>query len=254
MPLTMVGPEEAVVVGRTTDEGEARTWSEYFGRATGRGDSPQGFVVPLHNRFLGAHFHPVDQFQILLGVPGATYQREPVAPMMVHYADAYVTYGPLIGEDAPLRFYTLRALMTEQVLYMPDERKKLLWRGKRNRHVDFDHLTPGEFPGVGEVSVDTIWEREDDGLEGLAVTAGPRATIVIPGTSGTNGQYVFVADGSLARDGRSFPIESLGWQGPEEDGTEVTAGDGGVRLFVLRFPTPTSVEQHLLAEKVGASA
>ena len=261
MALTMVLPEEAIVTGLTDDEGqplkrsngEDSTWTEYFGKAAGTGVSPHGFIVTLRNRLLGAHFHTVDQFQILLGAPGALYQKNPVPTMIVQYADAFVPYGPLYGEDPPMRFYTLRAEFTGEVLFMPKERERLRWRGRRNRHKDFEHLEPSEIPAAGVTRVEPIFERDEDGLEALSIVAGPGAVLTVPGTAETNGQFVFVADGSVDFDGKKCGFETLGWQGRDEEATEMVAGPEGARLFVMRFPSPSTTEQRILAGTASAT-
>jgi hypothetical protein len=262
MALTMVLPDEAIVTGAVDeqgrplkrDNGEDSNWLEYFGKAAGTGESPHGFVITLRDRLLGAHYHPVDQYQILMGSPSARYQKNPVPAMLVQYADAYVPYGPLYAEDPPMRFYTLRAEFTGEVLFMPKERDKLRWRGRRNRHKHFEHLEPAEIPAEGEIRVEPIFERDEDGLEALSIVAGPGATLTVPGTEHTSGQYVFVADGWVEYEGKKCGVETLGWQGRDESSTDLVAGPEGARVFVMRFPGPSTTEQHDLAAAVGTPA
>jgi len=200
--------------------------------------------VHLRNRTIRAHFHPVDQFQILIGAPGGRYQGHDLPDFTVHYADAYSTYGPLVGEDPPMRFFTLRTEPSAFQATMPDDRSKLAWRGRRNRHVEFERLATTEIPAAGAVEFAPIWERDDDGLEALAIAAGPDTKITLPDTHGTNGQFVFVADGWVEVNGKKCDVESLGWQDASEPSAELTAGSTGARVFVMKFPSPSTVVQH----------
>ena len=55
---------------------------------------------------------------------------------MLHYADAYTTYGPFGTGEAPLQLFTLRRQASEITGFMPKDRDKLVRRGRRNLHVD----------------------------------------------------------------------------------------------------------------------
>jgi hypothetical protein len=87
-------------------------------------------------------------------------------------------------------------------------------------------------------------ERSEDGLEALAIVAGPGTTITVPGTESIQGQYLFVADGWIEFEGKTCGVESIGWQDPGEGPVKLAAGPEGVRILVLRFPSPSTVAQH----------
>src|SRR5580704_1699514 len=97
MTFSIVCPAEAVVDARIVNDGSFSTTLRYFGTRAGRNSVPEANVIQLHNRRINTHFHPVDQFQIFLGAPGAKYQHQEVNGIAVHWADAYATYGPLEG-------------------------------------------------------------------------------------------------------------------------------------------------------------
>lgn len=258
MAFMMVPKDEAVLDETVGPDGDTRTYLRYFGKFSGRGPhperGPQAYVVQLHNRVLEAHFHPVDQFQILLAGPASRYQRHEFGAMMVLYADAYSPYGPLSGGDPPMRFFTLRAEPSDFIAYVPKERDKLAWLGRRSYHHKFEHLSSSELPERGMTRIDAMVERDEDGLEALTILAGPGARITVPGTERTNGQFVFVADGWVEFAGKVCGFESLAWQDPDEGPVELIAGSEGVRVFVMRYPSPSTVVQHDESEKVAASA
>ena len=106
-------------------------------------------MVMLPPGYLGrAHFHEVDQFQVFFGGAGATYQRHEVPWAMLHYADAYTTYGPFQAGGSTLRFFTLRARPTLGTHYMPESRDKLVRRGRRTLHLALEPEAPPP-PGEG---------------------------------------------------------------------------------------------------------
>ncbi len=243
MPLVMVAPEEARRKEGVRPDGSQSLTLEYFGRGAESITGAEAFVIEVKDRVLEAHFHPVDQFQILLGRNGSRYQRQEIPPLMLHYADAYSTYGPLSGEQEPLRFFTLRAEPTTVTAFMPADRALLRHRGRRNRHLDpTEHLK--EQLVAGAAAVTPLFARESDGLEALLLSGVARATMAIPSTTGVSGQYLYVADGALEIDGRHYGVESLGWIGSGEPGVTVTAGEGGARCILTRFPLPATPVAH----------
>jgi hypothetical protein len=238
MTFTLIGPAQASIRRPIGRDGRPRFITDYFGRSSSfaGGDA---FVIAQTNETLGAHFHPVDQFQILLGAPGSLYQRRAIDPMVVHYADAYTTYGPLIGADPPLRYFTLRAEPTTEIAFMPRDRAKLIKRGRRNIKIPVD--APGELAVLapGDVRWVEIIAAQSDGLRVAEVTAGPGTPVVLPAATGS-GEYSFVAAGSIDFAGRSFGQESLGWHTGGCGQVEVVAGDAGCRLLVFFFPYPST--------------
>src|SRR5262245_32821316 len=67
---------------------------------------------------LPAHFHAVDQFQVVVKGSGAFGKHE-VAPFAVHYADAYSPYGPIRAGAGGLDFFTVRTLPDTALFPMP---------------------------------------------------------------------------------------------------------------------------------------
>ncbi len=179
--FTIVRPDETVVRERQRADGGTTTDLRYFGKFSGRDTTSEAFLVHVQDREVRAHFHPVDQFQILLGAPGSRYQRHELPAFTLHYADAYATYGPMSGEDPPLRFFTLRAEASGFTAYMPEQRDKLAWRGKRHHQAGFDRLPVEAFPAAGGKRVEQVFGRDDDGFEALAIVAGTSTQIHPPG-------------------------------------------------------------------------
>ncbi|MBM0274298.1 hypothetical protein [Micromonospora tarensis] len=214
---------------RVISEGKIRKVVDYFGGAAAAGGA-QAYLVEQKNYVTRAHFHPTDQFQILLGAEGSLFGRRPVSALEVHYADAYTVYGPLVGGDPPLRYFTLRATPTDVTEYMPEARERRRERGGRSLS---RRLEPTARVALGQAVYSPL--LDDDGHLGIAeINAGADATVSVP-ASGPVGQFVFVVEGTLRwRDG-SYGPESVGWQPAGEPGFTGTAGPAGARLLTLRF-------------------
>ncbi|MFE2910966.1 hypothetical protein [Kitasatospora indigofera] len=227
---------ERAVSRRVVFEGRIGRVVDYFGGAAPDG-GPQAYLVEQRNQVLRPHFHPVDQFQILLGAPGALFGRRPIDHPVAHYADARTVYGPLTGGDPPLRYFTLRAEATQATEFMPESRAKLPDRPGRSLHREIAPA-PAD-PGAGRAARTTLLADERDGLEISCVTAGAGAPVEVPG-AGPAGQFLFVLAGEVEYGGAGHPAESVGWQPPGGAGWTGRATSAGTRLLVLRFPGPTA--------------
>jgi hypothetical protein len=206
-------------------------------------DGPEAFLVEVdeptfHER---AHFHDVDQFQVFFGVPGAYFGRTPVSRLMFQYADAYSTYGPFGSPDPGLRFYTLRPGPSSIRAYMPDDRDKLVRRGRRQQIVDVDAELdrPIDRPSVTQV---LGGDAADPSAAVAAIPAGTAVDVPAPVTS--QGQYCCVLEGCVEVDGDRFGLGSLGWRPPAAPGAEPTslrsAAGSRARVLVVQFPPATT--------------
>jgi hypothetical protein len=244
MAIAMVSKQEAAPKDRKHRDGTPIAGLEYI-KATGKGDiDPQGFTAFVENETLRAHFHDVDQFQVMFGVPGSFYQRTPVPEVMIHYADAFVTYGPLIGEEPALRYFTLRARPSTGMWFMPEEREHLAYRGKRRLEVFPEPYSDQEPLADGTIEEKVVMEDERDGLEAKIVIAGPGATVVVDPSLAATGQYTVVVNGSVEHDGKTYGPESIGWQTQNDGPSELKAGSSGARVIVVRFPYPATTVSH----------
>ena len=109
----------------------------YFGKSKNPNPGPQAYLVDLHpNRLVEAHFHDTNQFQIFFGNEGSTFQRHEIGPLLLHYTDAYTTYGPFGAGEAPLHMFTLRQQFATGEYHLPDHRA-LLEKGATRRHFEW---------------------------------------------------------------------------------------------------------------------
>jgi hypothetical protein len=198
------------------------------------GIGPQGFLVEMLPEHVGpAHFHDINQFQVFFPARGARYQRTAIDAVLLHYADAYATYGPFESGAEPLQFFTLRATHTRFIGYMPTDRDKIVRRGGRNVHVE----VPPRRLDTSQGTVDALIGPHPDGLAAHRLTAGAGGSLPIPASGGI-GKYVLVLDGEVLHDGERHGAQSLAWLDPE--GPEVLSApkSSGFDALVMEFPVP----------------
>jgi hypothetical protein len=216
---------------------------EYFGRSGEQRPGPQGYLVeifPPHTRN-DAHFHSTDQYQVFFPSKGTWYQRHDVESILLHYTDAYTTYGPFGTKDDAMSFYTLRPTASTLTAYMPGSRDKLPYRGRRNIHVELGSKLDRTL-AAGETGIETLIEPEEDGLAAYLVLAGPSAVTTAPALlAASAGQYLVLVGGGLRQADQWFEGRSLGWSPPGDDPVRLETGpDTGFELLALQFPAATT--------------
>src|SRR5215212_5024556 len=88
-------------------------------------DAPQAFMVEYDpNRVSRAHFHAVDQFQIIVDGKGRIGRHE-LTPYSVHFARAFTPYGPLVASGEGMTFLTLRRSRDAGAQRLPEAKPKL---------------------------------------------------------------------------------------------------------------------------------
>jgi hypothetical protein len=209
---------------------------------------PQAYLVTQRGYTLRPHFHPSDQFQVLFGAPGSVFGRRPIGDVVVHYADAFTPYGPLIGGDPPLRYFTLRRLPTGVTAHMPESRAAMVGRPGRSLHRDVPLSSgAGTGPDAHGARRVTLLEDPADGLRAETVHAGAGEVVQVRDT-GPGGQFLVPVAGSVETPTESYPVESVGWRPPGRPAGRVTGGDGGLVLLVLTFPAASGNERMRSAE------
>ncbi len=238
MSFVMVAKEEATL-HRAVDSSDAEPNAlDYFGGSSGREPGPEAFLLDQWQGLPGAHFYPVDQFQLMLGASGPGHDRHDVAPRLLHYVDAFTSHLLLPGDSPPLWLYTLRAEAAPPVSLFPTDTNDTSLLGGRNIVVDVVEVRSIHIYGIRGVHTSTLIPEEEDGLRAERVVADSGAEIGLPSTFGTSGQFVFVSRGSILHEKREFEFASLGWMSPGESGREISAGRDGAECLVLRFPYP----------------
>jgi hypothetical protein len=89
-------------------------------------DDAQAYVIQLGSNFreVEAHFHRVDQFQLMVG-GRARFGPEDIQVGDLHYSDRFQPYGPFKPHAEGMSFYTLRPNTADGVFYMPESQGRL---------------------------------------------------------------------------------------------------------------------------------
>ncbi|MEL0107878.1 MAG: hypothetical protein VW802_13150 [Rhodospirillaceae bacterium] len=234
--MRAVAPEDA----RKSEyqrEGGTGIRHDYFGQKSDLDQNPQGFLVERSypNPVINPHFHDVDQFQVVVEGYGRIGKRQ-VKPVSFHYADAYTPYGPIIGEEEGISFFTLRNCASGGHWTMPGNKQHMPGRAGRNVAQVFDTDLSGLKDG--EVKTEDLIERFEDGLQVRGYHLGPNAeTDALPSDGG--GQYHVVGSGYLLDGDKKLPRKSVIRVNPGEDTAHYKAGPEGASVLCMQYPFPT---------------
>ena len=189
-------------------------------------EQPPGFA-------LQAQFHRVDQFQIVLGGSG-WIGRNPVSPVMVHYASAYTGYGPVTAGDQGLSYLVFRLGVDPGAAWLPEERASMKSLPR------FHALSP-----VIE-NEPTPESGTTHRIEGYAVAPQPNGLfaqiVCLPPNCGMDadagahrGRFIYVVSGAIEV-----------WQKRHEAGACIAlaanetaalrGAAGGARILLMQFP------------------
>jgi hypothetical protein len=217
---------------RTVDRGHGFALSDYLGDHTDAGAGPQAYLVRQGTAELGAHFHEVDQFQVVVGGAG-TLGREPVRRGVLHYADAYTSYGPIRTDPAVgLEYVTLRLAPTTGINPMPQEREKRRAAGGGGEHFTC---------ALDAAAEPSTRARELAGTRGgaraLALRLPAGAAPEADGLPATGRGYAVVLAGALRDGERELPTGSVvALERPAELTALVADGLTGAEVAVCLFP------------------
>jgi hypothetical protein len=203
---------------------------------------PEAFLAYCAaGREIDSHFHRVDQFQVLFGVPGSYYQRHAIPKVYLHYADAFSVYGPFGTKgDVSMRFFTLRSSASDLHASMPKHRADLLYRGERQYQFDLDEYLEADVPNPGEVRLHTIINPESDGLAAYLVRIGARTDFTSPSVANSSGRYTCIIEGTLRHKDREFGPRSLGWSARGLPDLAASSGEDGCSFLSLHLPFPAT--------------
>lgn len=214
----------------------ASTNYRFFMASAERPDAPSAFLAQYPpDEHSTAHYHAVDQFQILVQGKGEL-GRHNVAPYYVHFARAYTPYGPLHADaESGWTFMTLRAQYDAGAQRLPGALEKL--KQVPNR-APWQVTTQATFPpqGAGIAFQDLPQIKDDRGLFVRSFTLAPDARATAPAPSNGNGQYVVALEGSLVHDGREQKAMTVIFIKPDEPAFELKAGAHGLQGLILNFP------------------
>ena len=199
-------------------------------------DAPSAFLAQYPpDEHSTAHYHAVDQFQILVKGKGQLGRHE-VAPYYVHFARAYTPYGPLHSDaETGWTFMTLRAHWDAGAQRLPEKVDALKQIPGRK---PWQVTTQATFPeaAAGAVFQDMPEIKDERGLFARSFTIAPNASTTAPTPANGGGQYIVALSGSMVHAGREQKAMTVAFVKPDEPAFEIKAGADGCQGIILNFP------------------
>ena len=199
-------------------------------------DSPSAYLIEqAPGRLSSAHYHAIDQFQIVTEGKGKFGRRE-VTPYSVHFVRAYTPYGPLLPDkETGWAFLTLRTHYDPGAQHLPEKQDKLKQIPNRRPWQITKNVTfPAQASGISLQDIPDI--KDDQGLFARTLSMPPNTYTVAPDPSGGDGQFVVVTRGSLMYDNREHKALAVVFVKPEENAFHIHAGAQGLQGLILNFP------------------
>ena len=194
--------------------------------------APQAYLVEQPRRAtVPPHFHDTDQFQVFV-TGAASFGKDRVVPVMVHYAGGHTPYGPIVTAEEGTHYFTLRKHWDSGGKPMPASRGQL--RAVARCHRMSDPVDPSDLPAGRTLDLIPI-EANGLGARLFAIEGAAQKTLDIdePGA----GQYLLVLDGEAMIDGTPLTTHACLFRAEEEPAFSVTTGKNGARLLLMQFPT-----------------
>ena len=234
MPL--IGTREDALANRRLAPGYPTFRSDFLSEeapsGTRRGNGK--LVEQGPDSTLPAHFHYVNQFQVVVSGSGKI-GRYQVRPVTVQYSGAYTAYGPLVAGPDGLGYLVLRDAIIPGLALMPSEIAKLD-RSTTRRFFMSSPIDLGS-PASDAVGETIVHGQEQDGLAAsvyrLAAGARYRGR---PPASGS-GQFHVVVSGTVVCDGREYDSLCCMFSRVDEDPLLLEAGPAGAKIVFMQFPT-----------------
>jgi hypothetical protein len=193
------------------------------------------------NETILPHFHGLAQFQIFPSGSGVMGKGD-VQPLMLQYKDHHTAYGPLVAGPHGLTFIALRNRTGDSApvyLSKPGYREKLKPSKRRNwmsSHIGLSTRPVLQFRK--EVSWEPVYDPEkiQDEMAAHLLRLGGGMSAMGPDPKAGGGYYVFVANGTLEKQGETLPAWSMVFVEPSEAAFEIKAGANGLEALVMQFP------------------
>jgi uncharacterized protein YjbI with pentapeptide repeats len=184
-----------------------------------------------------AHFHAVNQFQVMVKGEG-TLGKRAAHPWTVHYTNGFTGYGPLQAGATGMAFFTFRNRRdVGGARYFPAGRSFMQPARKRHHLVDPLLLSSAAaLHSRQQVTCDLVLAQEDDGLAAWLLRLGPHMHTHAPDPVHGGGQYFLVAGGTLLHDGAMLSQLSCLYVSADAGPFVLRSGAEGLEILLLQFP------------------
>ena len=226
--------------------GLAHWGTVFFGprSSTSVAPGPQATMTEMRpNESIIPHFHGVTQFQLFPAGTGKIGKGgDEIRPLVVQYKDRHTAYGPVVAGPQGLSFMALRIKTGDSApvyLDKPGYREKLK-PSKRRNWLSSPVTLSTEAAMMHREAVswaplfDAAKINDEMAAHVVRLGAGMKAMGPDPGISA--GYYVFVANGSLEKDGQELPLWSMVAVESNEKPFEIVAGSKGLEALILQYP------------------
>lgn len=219
--------------------------TEFFGPRSSLGEAPgpQATMSDLNaNETVVPHFHGTTQFQLFAAGSGTIGKGTPLLPLTVQFKDHHTAYGPVVAGPQGLSFLALRiktGVSAPVYLDQPGFRDHLKPSKRRNwisppvalsTEPVMQHRKEASWESLFDV------EKTDDEMRAHVLRLGAGMTAAGPNPADSGGYYVFVANGTLSKDGEDLPKWSMVAIERNEPGFDIRAGSTGLEALILQFP------------------
>jgi hypothetical protein len=237
LQMTVIAANEVASRAYKQGDGQFIYIAGLIGRPGKPNEGPQALHVhqppPM---VVGAHFHKVNQWQLVIAGSGAFghHRVDGSTSVLFHYTDHDTPYGPITAEADGISYLTLRAHSSGGIWYMPKDKGELAEDGGHGRNITMRFDCDGW--ARGETGQEAIVGPFKDGVAGYVLKLGPGDKVAGFPSSGTGGQYYVVLRGSLQReDAGELTRASCIWVAPDSELPRLVAGPDGAAVGVMQF-------------------
>jgi hypothetical protein len=211
----------------------------------GGGDVKQGptcfLVEQAPNSIVEPHFHQADQFQVFVAGEGVLGKHK-IAPVVVHYVNAYTPYGPIKALSDGVHYFTLRNGYDPGARFLPGAIKDLPRVARR--HVTSKPCPLGRDPGSSGIEWINLFEGEAGGLAAYHVRIADGRPLSTAGDRAAGDEFWLVLRGSLEFGTKPLPAYACLHRSAHEERPVAHAGPQGAELVVLQFPVTDTHPAH----------